>query len=128
MSKRFSIKTVGYSKGSCSENGPHRIFTPLKKRQLEGLVICHSELNRVDFSHADLREAAFHSVSLAAADFSGADLGNTSFIECDLRQARFERAVISNTRFDRSWLIGAHSLSEEMSEYARRHSGRLWFS
>ncbi len=117
----------GCFEGSCSGNGPHRIFTPLEKQQLGGVMFCHSELDRVDFSHADLREAAFHSVSLAAADFSGADLRNASFIECDLRQARFERAVMSNTRFDRSWLIGAHGLSEEMSEYARRHGGLLWF-
>ena len=35
---------------------------------------------------------------------------------------------MSHTRFDNSWLIGVRGLSEQMSDYVRRHGGMLWFS
>jgi uncharacterized protein YjbI with pentapeptide repeats len=132
MLKKQSIVLINdyscCSKGSCSEGPLHRVFTASEKRMLSGLVFRDSELNRVDFSCADLRDTEFHDVFLNAADFSGADLRGASFIGCDLRNARFDRAVMSRTRFDNSWLIGARGLSEEMNEYVRRHGGMLWFS
>ena|SRR5208282_1135689 len=114
--------------GSWSEPGFHRIFTSSEKRMLFGLVFRDSELNRVDFSCADLRETEFHDVSLSATDFSGADLRGASFVRCDLREARFDQAIMSHTRFDNSWLIGVRGLSEQMSDYVRSHGGVLWFS
>jgi uncharacterized protein YjbI with pentapeptide repeats len=132
MRKKQSVVRIsersGCSEGSCSLGLLHQVFTSSEKCMLSGLVFRDSELNRVDFSHADLRETEFHDVFLNAADFSGADLREASFIGCDLRRARFYGAVISGTRFDNSCLIGAHGLSEEMNNYVRRHGGVLWFS
>jgi len=113
---------------SCSTDEVHRVFTASEKQRLFGLSLCHAELDRVDFSGANLREAEFHSVSLVAADFSGADLRGASFIGCDLREARFEGALFQLTRFDDSWLIGAHGLSEPTLEYVRLQGGHLWAS
>jgi hypothetical protein len=112
----------------CSKDGLHHIFTASEKERLIGLVSCHTELNRVDFSNANLSEAEFNCVSLVAADFSGADLRGASFIGCDLREARFDGALFQLTRFDDSWLIGAHGLSEPMRKYVRQQGGHLWLS
>jgi uncharacterized protein YjbI with pentapeptide repeats len=113
---------------SCSKDEIHRIFTSSEKERLFGLVWDNTELNRVDFSKANLREAEFRSVSLVAADFSGADLRGASFIGCDLREARFDGALLHQTRFDQSWLIGAQGLSEPMREYVRQQGAHLWIS
>ena len=104
----------------------HRIFTAAEKEHLFGLVLCHTELERVDFSNADLRCAEFRDVSLVASDFSGADLRGANFIGCDLREARFDRAQFEFTRFDDSWLIGAQGLSEPMRDHVRECGGRLF--
>jgi uncharacterized protein YjbI with pentapeptide repeats len=114
--------------GSCSTDEVHRVFTASEEQRLFGLSLRHAELDRVDFSGANLREAEFHSVSLVAADFSGADLRGASFIGCDLREARFAGALFQLTRFDDSWLIGAHGLSEPTLKYVRLHGGHLWAS
>ncbi|MBV8136391.1 MAG: pentapeptide repeat-containing protein [Deltaproteobacteria bacterium] len=113
---------------SYSEDGTHRIFTASEKERLSGFVCRDTELNRVDFSNANLRAAEFHRVSLVAADFSGADLRCASFVGCDLREARFEGALFQFTRFDQSWLIGAHGLSEPKRKYLRRQGAHLWVS
>jgi Pentapeptide repeats (8 copies) len=113
---------------SCSNDGTHRIFTTREKEGLFGFVCRDAELNRVDFSNANLHGAEFRSVSLIAADFSGADLRRVSFIGCDLREARFDGALFEFTRFDQSWLIGAHGLSEPMSKYIRQQGAHLWIS
>jgi hypothetical protein len=113
---------------SCSKDGTHRIFTASEKECLFGLVCRDAELNRVDFSNANLCGAEFRSVSLVAADFSGADLRGVSFIGCDLREARFDGALFEFTRFDQSWLIGAHGLSESMRKYIRQQGAHLWIS
>ena len=132
LKKKFSSQAVGYARRgmrcSCSKDETHRIFTAREKERLFGLVCCDTELNRVDFSNANLREAEFHSVSLVAADFSGADLRGASFIGCDLREARFDGALLQLTRFDQSWLIGAQGLSEPMREYVRQQGAHLWIS
>ncbi|MGO9605676.1 MAG: pentapeptide repeat-containing protein [Candidatus Binataceae bacterium] len=132
MSKKRSVQEIDEcsrgTEGSCSEAKLHQIFTPSEKDMLFGTVFRDSELNRVDFSHANLRETEFLNASLNAADFSGADLRGASFIGCDLREACFDQAVMSHTRFDNSWLIGVRGLSEQMSDYVRRHGGMLWFS
>jgi len=118
----------GCAEDACSTDGLRHIFTASEKRLLFGLALCHAELDRVDFSGADLRDAEFISVSLVAADFSGADLRGASFFRCDLREARFEGALFQLTRFDDSWLIGARGLSEPMRQYVRRRGGHLWVS
>src|SRR6516225_3534309 len=131
MSKKRSRMRINRCSGClelCSGGGLHLVFTPNEKRMLSGLVFRDSELNRVDFSHADLRETEFHDVLLNGADFSGADLRGASFIGCDLRNACFHHVVMSRTRFDKSWLIDARGLSNEMSDYVRRHGGLLWLS
>ena len=113
---------------SCWEDGTHRIFTASEKERLYDFVCRDAQLNRVDFSNANLRAAEFHRVSLVGADFSGADLRCASFVGCDLRDARFDGALFQFTRFDQSWLIGAHGLSEPMRKYLRRQGARLWVS
>ena len=132
MLKKQSVVRINGCSGClgclCSDGPLHLVFTPNEKRMLSGLVFRDSELSRVDFSHADLRETEFHDVLLNGADFSGADLRGAYFIGCDLRNARFDYAVMSRTRFDRSWCIGARGLSDDMSDYVRRHGGVLWFS
>lgn len=104
------------------------VFTAGEKHQLFGMIFSDSELSRVDFSGADLREALFVRASLTAADFSGADLRGASFIGCDLRGARFDHAIMGHTSFDRSWLVGARGLSAQMADYVRTRGGLLWFS
>jgi uncharacterized protein YjbI with pentapeptide repeats len=94
------------TEGSCSTEGAHQIFTASEKRLLSGIVLFGVELDRVDFSNADLRNAEFIRASLVAADFSGADLRGASFFGCDLREACFKGALFQLTRFDDSWLIG----------------------
>ena len=109
-------------------DGAHQIFTASEKRLLSGIVVCDVELDRVDFSNADLRNAEFRGVSLVAADFSGADLRGASFFGCDLREGCFKGALFQLTRFDDSWLIGACGLSEPMRQYVRRRGAHLWRS
>ena len=131
LKRRLSSEADGCVPGaacSSSKDGTHRIFTTSEKECLFGLVCRDAELNRVDFSNANLRGAEFRSVSLIAADFSGADLRSVSFIGCDLREARFDGALFQFTRFDQSWLIGAHGLSEPMREYVRQQGAHLWIS
>jgi uncharacterized protein YjbI with pentapeptide repeats len=112
----------------CCAGNLHVVFTPREKRLLGARVFRDCELNRIDFSHADLRETLFMSVSLNECDFSGADLRGTSFIACDLRGANFAGATFSRTCFNNSWLINASGLSASTSEYARRNGGLLWLS
>jgi uncharacterized protein YjbI with pentapeptide repeats len=127
-STEIARSTQGAMRCSCSKGEIHRIFTASEKERLFGLVWCNAELNRVDFSKANLCGAEFRSVSLVAADFSGADLRGASFIGCDLREACFDGALLHQTRFDQSWLIGAQGLSESMREYVRQQGAHLWIS
>jgi len=129
--KRLNItisSCPGFAEDSHSLSVLHRVFTTEEKRMLFGLVFRDSELNRVDFSHANLSETEFHRTSLIGADFSRADLRGTSFYGCDLRGARFDHAAIRHTRFDGSWLLGVRGLSEYLLEYVRRRGGLLWAS
>ncbi len=115
-------------KDSCCPGRLHVIFTSREKRLLAGQVFSNIEFNRVDFSHADLREALFLNVSLSESDFSEADLRGAGFIACDLRGASFARAILGRTRFDSSSVVGARGLSRQMSDYIRRNGGLLWLS
>jgi len=124
MARKTSISCEGH----CRSGGLHVIFSPAEKRLLRGQIFQNSEFVRIDFSNADLRDAAFLNVSLEECDFSGADLRGASFIACDLRGANFARATFGWTRFDDSWLIGARGLSNHMSDYARRKGALLWAS
>ena len=132
LKRKLSTEAVGSAPPgtgcSRSKDGTHRIFTASEKERLFGLLCRDAQLNRVDFSNANLRGAEFRSVSLVAADFSGADLRGVSFIGCDLREARFDGALFEFTRFDQSWLIGAHGLSESMRKYIRQQGAHLWIS
>ncbi len=82
------------------------IFTSREKRSLWAQTFRGCELDRIDFSNADLRQAQFLNTSLSESDFSGADLRGASFIACHLRGANFTGATFGCTRFDESWLIG----------------------
>lgn len=115
-------------KDNCCSGRLHVIFTAQEKRLLAGQVFSNSELNRIDFSQADLRETLFLNASLSESDFSGADLRDASFITCDLRGANFGGAIFGRTRFDNSSLFGARGLSRGMSDYVRRNGGLLWLS
>lgn len=115
-------------KESCCPGRLHVIFTPEEKSLLAGQVFNNLEFDRVDFSHADLRQALFLNVSLSESDFSEADLRGANFIACDLRGATLARAILGRTRFDRSSLVGARGLSRQMSGYVRRNGGLLWLS
>jgi uncharacterized protein YjbI with pentapeptide repeats len=125
-SRRGKIPQNG--ENSCCEGRLHVIFTSEEKRLLFGQVFSDADLNRIDFSCADLRETQFLNVSLNECDFSGADLRGTSFLSCDLRSARFDQAVFGRTRFDNSWVVGARGLSGQRSYYVRKNGGLLWFS
>ena len=126
--RRPSAEVPRCHKENCCSGGLHVIFTPQEKRLLAGQVFSNSELNRIDFSQADLRETLFLNASLSESDFSGADLRNASFITCDLRGANFGRAIFGRTRFDNSSLFGARGLSRGMSDCVRRSGGLLWLS
>ena len=127
MSKKSSDCADGRH-GWRPDSGLREVFTTNEKRSLAGAVFRASDLNRVDFSGADLRNAEFRGVSLVGADFSDSDLRGASFFGCDLHEALFAGALFQLTRFDDSWLIGARGLSESMSEYVRRRGARIWIS
>jgi len=106
----------------------NEIFTPMEKSRLCGREFRCVELNRVDFSRADLRHSEFLDVSLRAADFSGADLRGACFIRCDLRDACFDSAVLDGARFDGSWVVGAIGLSAAERDRIRSSGGFIWYS
>ncbi|HLH76034.1 MAG TPA: pentapeptide repeat-containing protein [Candidatus Binataceae bacterium] len=109
-----------------SQTTLHAVFTAGEKSHLHDQVFRGCELDRVDFSEANLCEAVFFRVSLSGCDFSRADLRGASFVGCDLRGANFTQAVFGQTRFDNSWLIDVRGLSHWMIGYLRSHGGLLW--
>jgi len=124
-----STEVPQFHKDNSCSGRLHVIFTAQeKKRLLAGQVFSNSDLNRIDFSQADLQETLFLNTSLSESDFSGADLRGARFITCDLRGANFGGAIFGRTRFDNSSLFGARGLSRGMSDYVRRNGGLLWLS
>jgi uncharacterized protein YjbI with pentapeptide repeats len=101
-----------------------RIFTEGEKKSLLlGHVFENANLDRVDFSGADLRLARFENMSLRGCDFSATHLLGTQFLRCDLRGARFRGARFETNRFDQSWFLGAMGLSKNLRAYIEERGG-----
>jgi len=101
------------------------VFTVWEKQHLSSEVFLNPNLDYLDFSGADLREARFEGSSLCGCDFSGADLRGTVFRDCDLRWARFDHAIFGDNCFRRSWLNGAEGITRSLFEYIRRCGGHF---
>jgi uncharacterized protein YjbI with pentapeptide repeats len=99
------------------------VFTSLEKRHLSGEIFRGLNIDYLDFSGADLREARFEDTSLCACDFSGADLRGVVFWNCDLRWARFNCAVFGDNSFRRSWLNSAEGITRSLFDYIRKGGG-----
>jgi uncharacterized protein YjbI with pentapeptide repeats len=100
-----------------------KILSAFEKLGMAGRTFEHTDLNRVDFSMANLRLARFVHVSLQGSDFSSADLRGAVFVDCDLRGAVFQRTRLADNRFDGSWFVGARGLSVAQQQYVRTRGG-----
>jgi hypothetical protein len=102
---------------------PTRIFSGFEKRCLQGATFRNLDLDLVDFTGADLRNALFEDVALCGCDFGSADLRGARFLRCDLRRARFARSWLGSNSFHGSWLLGAHGLSLSRRKDVERSGG-----
>jgi uncharacterized protein YjbI with pentapeptide repeats len=102
-----------------------KILSAFEKLGMAGRTFEHTDLDRVDFSMANLRLARFVHVSLQGCDFSLVDLRGAEFIACDLRGAVFHRTRLEDNRFDGSWFVSARGLSVAQQQYVCTRGGLL---